>query len=64
MTTDDAACDVTYMIAPLMVAALVKKTEEDEEVVATASVIALAETVTKTVSTWLCSLCLSHSDGG
>jgi hypothetical protein len=52
MTTDDAIGDVTHMIAPLMVAALVKKSKEDEVVVETASDLALAESVTKTVSTW------------
>jgi hypothetical protein len=60
MTTDDVNGDVTLMIAPLMVAALVKKAKEDGEVVAAASDIALAESVTKTVSTWS-ALSLSHS---
>lgn len=59
MTTGDAACDVTYMFAPVLVAELVKQTEEDEEVVAAASYLALAESVTKTVSTWVCCLALS-----
>ena len=59
MTTGDAVCDVTYMFAPVLEVELVKKTEEDEEVVAAASYIALAESVTKTVSTWVCCLALS-----
>lgn len=50
MTTGDAVDDVTHMIAQLMVPALVPKTKEDEEVVVTALDIALAESVTKTVS--------------
>ena len=46
MTTADAVGDVTYMIAPLMVVVLVKKTKQGEQ-----TVTALAESVTKTVST-------------
>jgi hypothetical protein len=58
MTSGDAVGDVTHMIAQLMVAAL----KEDEEVVATTLDIALAESVTKTVSTWSAvSFSLSHS---
>jgi hypothetical protein len=51
MTTGDAVGDVTHMIAPLKVATLVKK-REDEVGEETASELALAESVTKTVSTW------------
>jgi hypothetical protein len=50
MTTGDAIGDVTHMIAPLMVTAIVKNKEE-EEAAQTASDIALAGSVTKTVST-------------
>jgi len=59
MTTGDAVCDVTFMVAPVLEVELVKKTEEDEEVVAAASYLALAVSVTKTVSTWVCCLALS-----
>lgn len=60
MTTGDAVCDVTYMFAPVLEVEPVKKTEEDEEIVAAAaSYLALAVSVTKTVSTWVCSLALS-----
>jgi len=59
MTTGDAVCDVTFMFAPVLEVELVKKTEEDEEVVAAASYLALAVSVTKTVSTWVCCLALS-----
>lgn len=50
MTTGDAIDDVTHMIAPLMVTALVQKNKEDEVVLESASYLALAEPVTKTVS--------------
>lgn len=61
MTTGDAVGDVTHMIAQLMVAAPVSETKEDEEIVVTALDIALAESVTKTVSTYSAvSFSLSH----
>jgi hypothetical protein len=53
MTTGDAVCDVTHMIAQLMVAALVTKTKQDGEAVVTALRTALADSVTKTVSTYV-----------
>ena len=59
MTTGDADCDVTYMFAPVLEVESVKKTDEDEEVLAAASYLALAVSVTKTVSTWVCCLALS-----
>jgi hypothetical protein len=58
MTTGDVVCDVTYMFVPVLVVGP-EKTKEDEEVEVTASYIALAQSVTKTVSTWICSLFLS-----
>jgi len=59
MTTGDAVCDVTYMFAPVLEVELAKKIEEAEEAVVAASYFALAVSVTKTVSTWVCCLALS-----